>query len=59
MGMILLLLSVSVPPITENFIIPCVVDGIAFIFRNPGLLMIPLNGDVNLTTMKSIHADVE
>ncbi|GJY90207.1 hypothetical protein Tco_0505403 [Tanacetum coccineum] len=58
-GMILLLFSVSVPPITGNFIIPCVVDGTAFIFRNPGLPMIPLNGDVDLTTMKSIHANVE
>ncbi|GJZ19780.1 hypothetical protein Tco_0556370 [Tanacetum coccineum] len=57
-GMILLLFSVSVPPITGNFIISCVVDGTAFIFRNPGLPMIPLNGDVDLTTMKSIHADV-
>ncbi|GKB64975.1 hypothetical protein Tco_0921161 [Tanacetum coccineum] len=57
--MILLLLSVSIPPITGNFIIPCVVDGTAFIFRNPGLLMIPLNRDVDLTTMKSIYADVE
>ncbi|GJR78641.1 hypothetical protein Tco_0149426 [Tanacetum coccineum] len=59
MGMILLLLSVSVPPITGNFIIPCVVDGTAFIFRNPGLPMIPLYGEVDLTTMKSIHVDVE
>ncbi|GKF99763.1 hypothetical protein Tco_0301454 [Tanacetum coccineum] len=54
MGMILLLLSVSVPPITGNFIILCVVDGTAFIFRNPGLPMIPLYGDVDLTTMNSI-----
>ncbi|GJT70382.1 hypothetical protein Tco_1029668 [Tanacetum coccineum] len=59
MGMILLLLSVSVPPITGNFIIPCVVDETAFIFRNPGLPMIPLYGDVDLTTIKSIHVDVE
>ncbi|GJU92716.1 hypothetical protein Tco_1317472 [Tanacetum coccineum] len=59
MGMILLLRSVSIPPITGNFIILCVVDGTAFIFRNPGLPMIPLNGDVDLTTMKSIHVDVE
>ncbi|GJT44693.1 hypothetical protein Tco_0953408 [Tanacetum coccineum] len=57
MGMILLILSVSIHPITGNFIIPCVVDGTAFIFRNPGLSMIPLNRDVDLTTMKSIYAD--
>ncbi|GKF69871.1 hypothetical protein Tco_0202928 [Tanacetum coccineum] len=38
-GMILLLLSVSIPPVTGNFIIPCVVDGTACIFRNPGLPM--------------------
>ncbi|GJY10612.1 hypothetical protein Tco_0378797, partial [Tanacetum coccineum] len=42
-----------------NFIIPCVVDGTAFIFLNPSLPMIPLNGDADLTTIKSIHADVE
>ncbi|GJX77928.1 hypothetical protein Tco_0324739 [Tanacetum coccineum] len=59
MGMILLLLSISVPPITGNFIIPCVVDGTAFIFRNPGLPMILLYGDIDLTTMKSIYVDVE
>ncbi|GKE72548.1 hypothetical protein Tco_1534589 [Tanacetum coccineum] len=56
---ILLLFSVSIPPVTGNFIIPCVVDGTACIFRNPGLPMTPLCGDVDLTTMKSIHADVE
>ncbi|GKF84233.1 hypothetical protein Tco_0249131, partial [Tanacetum coccineum] len=58
-GMTLLLLIVSVPHMTGNFIIPCVVDGTACIFRNAGLPMIPLCGDVNLTTIKSIHADVE
>ncbi|GJR24117.1 hypothetical protein Tco_0972644 [Tanacetum coccineum] len=58
-GIILLLFSVSIPPVTGNFIIPCVVDGTACIFRNPGLPMIPLCGDVDLTTMKSIHVDVE
>ncbi|GKC66154.1 hypothetical protein Tco_1098752 [Tanacetum coccineum] len=58
-GIILLLFSVSIPHVTGNFIIPCVVDGTACIFRNPGLLMIPFCGDVDLTTMKSINADVE
>ncbi|GJZ54763.1 hypothetical protein Tco_0609956 [Tanacetum coccineum] len=57
--MILLLLSVSIPPVTENFIIPCVVNGTACIFRNPGLPMVPLYGDVDLTIMKSIHVDVK
>ncbi|GJT81416.1 hypothetical protein Tco_1055758 [Tanacetum coccineum] len=58
-GIILLLFSVSIPLVIGNFIIPCVVDGTACIFRNPGLPMIPLYGDVDLTTMKSIHVDVE
>ncbi|GJW25876.1 hypothetical protein Tco_0039687 [Tanacetum coccineum] len=57
--MILLPLSVSIPLVTGNFIIPCVVDGTTCIFRNPGLLMIPLYGDADLTIMKSIHVDVE
>ncbi|GJY72814.1 hypothetical protein Tco_0477245 [Tanacetum coccineum] len=57
--MILLLLSVSIPPVTRNFIILCVVDGTTCIFRNPGLPMIPLYGDVDLTIMKSIHVDVK
>ncbi|GKF61996.1 hypothetical protein Tco_0182050, partial [Tanacetum coccineum] len=56
---ILLPFSVSIPPMTGNFIISYAVDGTAYIFRNPGLPMIPLCGDVDLTTMKSIHADVE
>ncbi|GKC73692.1 hypothetical protein Tco_1119575 [Tanacetum coccineum] len=56
---ILLPFSVSIPPMTENFIIPCAVDGTACIFRNPCLPMILLCGDVDLTTMKSIHVDVE
>ncbi|GJW16389.1 hypothetical protein Tco_0020522 [Tanacetum coccineum] len=58
-GIILLSFSVSIPPMTGNFIIPCAVDGTACIFCNPGLLMIPLCRDVDLTTMKSINADIE
>ncbi|GJV78955.1 alpha/beta hydrolase fold-3 [Tanacetum coccineum] len=58
-GIILLPFSVSIPPMTGNFNIICAVDGTACIFSNPGLPMIPLCGDVDLTTMKSIHADIE
>nr|GEY91540.1 hypothetical protein [Tanacetum cinerariifolium]GEY91993.1 hypothetical protein [Tanacetum cinerariifolium] len=40
--MILLLRNVTIPPTTENFIIPCAVDGIARIFLTPEIPIIPL-----------------
>ncbi|GJU76350.1 hypothetical protein Tco_1273420 [Tanacetum coccineum] len=58
-GMILLLCNVTVPPSTGNFNIPCAVDGMAWIFLIPGLPIIPLCWDGDLTTMKFIHAEVE
>ncbi|GKG09833.1 hypothetical protein Tco_0338579 [Tanacetum coccineum] len=58
-GMILLLRNVTVPPSTGNFSIPCVVDGMTPIFLIPGLPIIPLCWDGDLTTMKFIHAEVE
>ncbi|GKC10271.1 hypothetical protein Tco_1001881 [Tanacetum coccineum] len=57
--MILLLRSVTVPPVTGNFNIPWVVDGIALILLTPGLPIITLYGECYLTTMKFIHAEVE
>ncbi|GKE43347.1 hypothetical protein Tco_1470631, partial [Tanacetum coccineum] len=58
-GMILLLRNVTVPPSTGNFNISCAVDGMARIFLIPGLPIIPLCWDGDLTTMKFIHAEVE
>ncbi|GKF53670.1 hypothetical protein Tco_0160580 [Tanacetum coccineum] len=58
-GMILLLRSVTVPPLTGNFNIPCTVDGMARIFLIPGLPIIPLCWDGDLITMKFIHTEVE
>ncbi|GJW88905.1 hypothetical protein Tco_0164245 [Tanacetum coccineum] len=57
--MILLLCSVTVSPVTGNFNIPWAVDGIAFILLTPGLPIIPLYRECDLTTMKFIHAEVE
>ncbi|GKG59795.1 hypothetical protein Tco_0607423, partial [Tanacetum coccineum] len=57
--MILLLRNVTVPHSTENFSIPCAVDCMARIFLIPGLPIIPLCCDGDLTTMKFIHAEVE
>ncbi|GKB16551.1 hypothetical protein Tco_0850474 [Tanacetum coccineum] len=57
--MIPLLHNVTVPPSTGNFSIPCAVDGMAWIFLIPGLSIIPLCWDGDLTTMKFIHAEVE
>ncbi|GJU25485.1 hypothetical protein Tco_1164106 [Tanacetum coccineum] len=58
-GMILLLRNVTVPPSTGNFSIPCDVGGMARIFLIPGLPIILLCWDSDLTTMKFIHAEVE
>nr|GEX85281.1 reverse transcriptase domain-containing protein [Tanacetum cinerariifolium] len=58
-GMILLLRNVTISSATGNFIIPCAVDGIARIFLTPGLSIIPLKGESDLTTMKFIQADVD
>ncbi|GJZ94445.1 hypothetical protein Tco_0666648 [Tanacetum coccineum] len=58
-GMTLLLRIVTVPPLTGNFNIPCVVDGTAQIFLIPVLPIIPLCWDGDLITMKFIHAEVE
>ncbi|GKF48323.1 hypothetical protein Tco_0141574, partial [Tanacetum coccineum] len=52
--MILLLCSVTVSPVTKNFNIPWAVDGIAFILLTPGLLIIPLYGECDLTTKNVI-----
>ncbi|GJS56707.1 hypothetical protein Tco_0651491 [Tanacetum coccineum] len=49
----------TVPPSTENFSIPCAVGGMAQIFLIPGLPIILLCWDGDLTTMKFIHAEVE
>ncbi|GKE97722.1 hypothetical protein Tco_0021073, partial [Tanacetum coccineum] len=57
-GMILLLRSVTVPPVTGNFNIPWAVDGIALLLLTPGLPIIPLYEECDLTTMKFIHAEV-
>ncbi|GJS76797.1 hypothetical protein Tco_0726678 [Tanacetum coccineum] len=57
--MILLLRNVTVPPSTGNFNIPCAVDGMSQIFLIPGLPIIPLCWDGDLTIMKFIHAEVE
>ncbi|GJR15830.1 hypothetical protein Tco_0798482 [Tanacetum coccineum] len=58
-GMTLLLCSVTVPPSTGNFNIPCAVDGTARSFLIPGLPIIALCWDGDLITMKFIHAEVE
>nr|GEX26223.1 hypothetical protein [Tanacetum cinerariifolium] len=57
--MILLLRSVTVLPATGNFSIPWAVGGIAWILLTPGLPIIPLYGDGDLTIMKFIHANDE
>ncbi|GJZ34415.1 hypothetical protein Tco_0580232 [Tanacetum coccineum] len=57
--MTLLLLNVIVPPSTGNFNIPCAVDGMTRIFLIPGIPIILLCWDGDLTTMKFIHAEVE
>ncbi|GJS82403.1 putative reverse transcriptase domain-containing protein [Tanacetum coccineum] len=58
-GMTQLLCSVTVPPSTGNFNIPCAVDGMARIFLMPGLPIIALCCDGDLIIMKFIHAKVE
>ncbi|GKG32065.1 hypothetical protein Tco_0427015, partial [Tanacetum coccineum] len=57
--MILLLRSVTVSPVTGNFNILWAMDEIALILLTPGLPIIPLCGECDLTTMKFIHAKVE
>ncbi|GKE00665.1 hypothetical protein Tco_1388648, partial [Tanacetum coccineum] len=57
--MILLLRNVTDPPSTGKFNIPYAVDGKARIFLIPGLPIIPLCWDGDLTTMKFIHVEVE
>ncbi|GKF47125.1 hypothetical protein Tco_0136927 [Tanacetum coccineum] len=57
--MILLLRSVTVLPVTRNFNISWAIDGIALILLTPGLPIIPLYEECDLTTMKFIHAEVE
>nr|GEX07525.1 hypothetical protein [Tanacetum cinerariifolium] len=47
-------LSVSIPPTKGNFNIPFAVDETACIFLSPGLPMIPLYGDDDLTITKFI-----
>ncbi|GKA64988.1 hypothetical protein Tco_0764695 [Tanacetum coccineum] len=58
-GMILLLRNVSTPPGTGNFNILQAVDATDWILLTPGLPIIPLYGDSDLTTAKSIQAEVE
>ncbi|GKG57504.1 hypothetical protein Tco_0587102, partial [Tanacetum coccineum] len=55
--MILLLRSVTIPPVTRNFNIPWAVDGIALILLTTGLPIILFYGECDLTTMKFIHAE--
>ncbi|GKF51751.1 hypothetical protein Tco_0148218 [Tanacetum coccineum] len=50
---------VTIPPSTRNLSIPWAVDGTAWISLIPGLPMIPLYGDSDLTIMKFIHAFIE
>ncbi|GJT35888.1 hypothetical protein Tco_0926307 [Tanacetum coccineum] len=45
--------------VIENFNIPWVVDGIDLILLTPGLPIIPLYGECDLTIMKFNHAEVE
>ncbi|GKD65462.1 hypothetical protein Tco_1307570, partial [Tanacetum coccineum] len=52
-------LNVTVPPVIRNFSIPWAVDGIALILLTPGLPIILLYREYDLTTMKFIHANVE
>ncbi|GKC07340.1 hypothetical protein Tco_0998950 [Tanacetum coccineum] len=55
-GMTLLLCSVTVPPSTGNFNIPCAVDGTARIFLMPGLPIIALCwGTVDLDKPLKFH----
>ncbi|GJX47772.1 hypothetical protein Tco_0272962 [Tanacetum coccineum] len=54
--MILLLRNVTVPPSTGNFNISCAVDGMARIFLIPGLPIISLCWDGDLTTMRKWNA---
>ncbi|GKB21821.1 hypothetical protein Tco_0855744 [Tanacetum coccineum] len=58
-GTNLLLFRVMTPPSTGSFSIPCVIDGMAYNFLTPGLPMIPLYEDGDLTTTKFIQAEVE
>ncbi|GKA33077.1 hypothetical protein Tco_0719444, partial [Tanacetum coccineum] len=58
-GMILLLRNVSTPPGTGNFNILQAVDATDWILLTPGLPIIPLYGDSDLTTAKSIQTEVE
>ncbi|GJW27369.1 hypothetical protein Tco_0041180 [Tanacetum coccineum] len=51
--------SVTIPSFSGNLIIPCAVDGTAWIFMRPGRPMIPLYGDGDRTTIKFIRALVE
>ncbi|GJQ97465.1 hypothetical protein Tco_0008604 [Tanacetum coccineum] len=46
--------SVTVPPVTGNFNIPWAVDGIALILLTPGLPIIPLYGECDLTIMNVV-----
>ncbi|GJT80892.1 hypothetical protein Tco_1055234 [Tanacetum coccineum] len=50
---------VTTPSLTENLIISWVVDGTAWISLIPGLPIISLYGDGDLTIIKFIHASVE
>ncbi|GKD39965.1 hypothetical protein Tco_1260172 [Tanacetum coccineum] len=55
-GIILLLCNVTILLVTRNFSISWAVDGTAWILLTPGLPMISLYRDGDLTTMKFIHA---
>nr|GEU88257.1 hypothetical protein [Tanacetum cinerariifolium] len=58
-GTNLLLFRVITPPSTGSFSIPWAVDATACNFLTPGLPIIPLYGDGDLTTTKFIQAAVE
>ncbi|GKG54108.1 hypothetical protein Tco_0557631, partial [Tanacetum coccineum] len=55
----LVLRIVTTPPLTGNLIIPWAMDGTALISLIPGLPIMPLYGNGDLTIIKFIHASVE
>ena len=46
---------VTIPSLTGNLSIPCIVDGTAWMAEIPGLPMMPLYSEDDLITMKFIH----
>ncbi|GKF57718.1 hypothetical protein Tco_0171255, partial [Tanacetum coccineum] len=58
-GIKIVLQIVTIPPLTGNLSILRAVDDTSWTSRIPGLPMIPLYGDNDLTIMKFIYALVE